>query len=128
MIVAELSKCWWLIDPRSGERACNSAYACRAGKMLVVTKNRTKALAGGKGSCAVCVDVQAVGVLEFFGELYSLAKGFWPFLREFGKALHWKRIEISCYSRGGSSLVRQGLHEPPFLSATTHPAGESRQR
>ena len=30
--------------------------------------------------------------------------------------------------RGGSSLVRQGSHEPPFLSATTHPAGESRQR
>ena len=30
-----------LIDPRSGERACNSAYACRDGKMLVVTKNRT---------------------------------------------------------------------------------------
>ena len=46
--------------------------------MLVVTKNRTKAWAGGKGSCAVCVDVQAVGALEFFGELYSLAKGFWP--------------------------------------------------
>ena len=31
-----------LIDPRSGERACNSAYACRDGKMLVVTKNRIK--------------------------------------------------------------------------------------
>ena len=28
-----------LIDPRSGERACKSAYACRDGKMLVVTKN-----------------------------------------------------------------------------------------
>ena len=36
---------------------------------------------GGKGSCAVCVDLQAVGALEFFGELYSLAKGFGPFLR-----------------------------------------------
>ena len=23
--------------------------------------------AGGKGSCVVCVDLQAVGVLEFFG-------------------------------------------------------------
>ena len=31
--------------------------------------------AGGKGSCAVCVDLQAVG---FFGALYSLAKRFWP--------------------------------------------------
>ena len=30
-----------LIDPRSGERACNYAYACRAGEVLVVTKNRT---------------------------------------------------------------------------------------
>ena len=27
--------------PRSGERACNSAYACRDGEVLVVTKNRT---------------------------------------------------------------------------------------
>ena len=35
-----------LIDPRSGERACNSAYACRDGKMLVVTKNRTKRMGG----------------------------------------------------------------------------------
>ena len=35
-----------LIDPRSGERACNSAYACRDGKMLVVTKNRTKRVGG----------------------------------------------------------------------------------
>ena len=30
-----------LIDPRSGKRACNSAYACRAGEVLVVTKYRT---------------------------------------------------------------------------------------
>ena len=29
-----------LIDPRSGERACNSAYACRDGEVLAVTKNR----------------------------------------------------------------------------------------
>ena len=34
--------------------------------------------AGGKDSCSVCVDLQAVGALEFFGELYSLAKGFGP--------------------------------------------------
>ena len=43
------------------------------------------AWAGGKGSCAVCVDLQAVGALEFFGEFYSLAKGFGPFLRGFWK-------------------------------------------
>ena len=29
----------------------------------------------------VCVDLQAVRALEFFGELYSLAKGYGPFLR-----------------------------------------------
>ena len=53
----ETAKCWWLlkIEPNSW--------------------------AGGKGSCAVCVDLQAVdlqavGALEFFGELYSLAKRF----------------------------------------------------
>ena len=50
----ETAKCWWLL------------------------KIEPNAWAGGKGSCAVCVDLQAVGALEFFGELYSLAKGFWP--------------------------------------------------
>ena len=30
-----------LIDPRSGERACNFAYACRDGEVLVVTQNGT---------------------------------------------------------------------------------------
>ena len=54
----ETAKCWWLL------------------------KIEPNAWAGGKGSCAVCVDLQAVGALEFFGELYSLAKGFGPFLRE----------------------------------------------
>ena len=62
----------------------NSAYACREGEMLVVTKNRTKCMGGWQGSC---VDLQAVGALEFFGELYSLAKGFGAFLRGFGQAL-----------------------------------------
>ena len=42
--------------------------------MLVVTKNRSKVWVGGKGICAVCIDLQAVGTLKFFGELYSLAK------------------------------------------------------
>ena len=42
-------------------------------------KIEPNAWAGSKGSCAVCVDLQAVGALEFFGELYSLAKGFGPF-------------------------------------------------
>ena len=67
------------------ERACYSAYACRDGEMLVVTE--PNAWAGGKGSCAVCVDLQAVGTLKFFGELYSLAKGFGPFFMGFGQTL-----------------------------------------
>ena len=57
------------IDLRSGERACNSAYACRDGKMLVVTKNRTKCV--GRSQRQLC-SLQAVGTLEFFDELYSL--------------------------------------------------------
>ena len=56
----ETAKCWWLL------------------------KIEPNAWAGGKGSCAVCVDLQAVEALEFFGELYSLAKGFGPFLRGYG--------------------------------------------
>ena len=50
----ETAKCWWLL------------------------KIEPNAWAGGKGSCAVCVDLQAVGAVEFFGELYSLSKGFGP--------------------------------------------------
>ena len=46
--------------------------------MLVVTKNRAKRVSGWQRQR---VDLQAVGALEFFGELYSLAKGFGPFLR-----------------------------------------------
>ena len=48
-----------------------------------ILKIEPNAWAGGKGSCAVCVDLQAVGALEFFGEFYSLAEGFGPFLRGF---------------------------------------------
>ena len=47
----ETAKCWWLL------------------------KIEPNAWTGGKGSCAVCVDLQAVGALEFFGELCSLAEG-----------------------------------------------------
>ena len=36
----------------------------------------------GNGSCAVCVDLQAVGTLEFFGEVY---KGLGPFLKGLGR-------------------------------------------
>ena len=67
----ETAKCWWLL------------------------KIEPNAWAGGKGSCAVCIDLQAVGALEFFGELYSLAKvakGFGPFLRGVGQALEKGRV------------------------------------
>ena len=53
----EMAKCWWLL------------------------KIEPNVWAGGNGICAVCVGLQAVGALEFFGESYSLAKGFGPFLR-----------------------------------------------
>ena len=33
----------------------------RPGEMLAVTENRTKCVGGWQGSCAVCVDLQAVG-------------------------------------------------------------------
>ena len=64
----ETSKCWWLL------------------------KIEPNASAGGKGSRAVCVDLQAVGALEFFGELYSLAKGLGPFLRGFGQVIEKGRV------------------------------------
>ena len=60
--------------------------------MLAVTKNRTKRVGGWQGSCAVCGNLQAVGALEFFGELYNLAKGFGQFLRGFGQALEKGRV------------------------------------
>ena len=84
--------CCWL-QP-SGERACNSAYACRdlPAKCWWLLKIEPNVWAGGNGSCSVCVDLQAVGALEFFGELYSLAKGFGPFLRGFGQALEKGRV------------------------------------
>ena len=92
-----------LIDPRS---ACNSAYACRDGKMLVVTKN-PNVWVGGKGSCAVCVDLQAVEALEFFGELYSLAKGLGPFLRGFGHG--FREREGSIFSNHQHFVVSTGI-------------------
>ena len=52
----------------------------------VVTKNRTKCVGG---SCAVYVDLQAVGTLEFFGELY---RRFCPIFEGFGQALEKGRV------------------------------------
>ena len=60
----ETAKCWWLL------------------------KIEPNAWAGGKGSCSICVDLQAVGALKFFGELYSLAKGFGPFFEGVWAGFH----------------------------------------
>ena len=54
-----------LIDFRREERTCDSAYPCRDSEMLVVTTTKMTKHMGG-----------CVRVLEFFGELYSLPKGF----------------------------------------------------
>ena len=82
------------------------------GEMLVVTKNRTKCVGGWQGSCAVCVDLQAVGALEFFGDL---AKGFGPFLRGFGQALEKGRVLFLTASISPSVQAYAELHalSPP---------------
>ena len=47
----------------------------RDGEMLVVTK--IDPMCGG--SCAECVDLQAVRVLKFFGEFYTVKTGCFCF-------------------------------------------------
>ena len=79
----ETAKCWWLlkIDPN--------------------------AWAGGKGSCAVCVDLQAVEILEIFGELYRLAKGFWPIFE--GVWAGFREREGSIFSNHQHFAVSRGI-------------------
>ena len=79
----ETAKCWWLL------------------------KIEPNALAGGKGSCAVCVDLQAVGALEFFGELYSLAKGFGPIFE--GVWAGFREREGSIFSNHQHFAVSTGI-------------------
>ena len=79
----ETAKCWWLL------------------------KIEPNAWAGGKGSCAVCVHLQAVGALEFFGELYSLSKGFGPFLR--GVWAGFREREGSIFSNHQHFAVSTGI-------------------
>ena len=86
----ETAKCWWLL------------------------KIEPNAWAGGKGSCAVCVDLQAVGALEFFGELYSLAKGFgtifegvWAGFRESEGSIFSNHQHFAVSTGMGSSLFTQ---------------------
>ena len=79
----ETAKCWWLL------------------------KIEPNAWADGKGSCAVCVDLQAVGALEFFGEFYGLAKGFGPFLRGFWAG--FREREGSIFSNHQHFAVSTGI-------------------
>ena len=71
--------------------------------MLVVTKNRTKRVGGWQRQ--LCS--QAVGALEFFGELYSLAKGFGPFLR--GVWAGFREREGSIFSNHQHFAVSTGI-------------------
>ena len=71
-------------------------------------KIEPNAWAGGKGSCAVCVDLQAVGALEFLGEFYSLAEGFGPFLRGFWAG--FREREGSIFSISPSLQAYAELH------------------
>ena len=79
----ETAKCWWLL------------------------KIEPNAWAGGKGSCSVCVDLQAVGALEFFGELYSLAKGFGPIFE--GVWAGFREREGSIFSNHQHFAVSTGI-------------------
>ena len=79
----ETAKCWWLL------------------------KIEPNAWAGGKGSCAVCVDLQAVGALEFFGELCSLAEGFGPIFE--GVWAGFREREGSIFSNHQHFAVSTGI-------------------
>ena len=72
--------------------------------MLAVTKNRTKCVGGWQRQ--LC-SLQAVGALEFFGEFYSLAKGFGPFLRGFWAG--FREREGSIYSNHQHFAVSTGI-------------------
>ena len=61
----------------------------------------------GRVAKAVCVDLQAVGALEFFGEFYSLAKGFGPFLKGFGAG--FREREGSIFSNHQHFAVSTGI-------------------
>ena len=74
-----------LVQPRAYRRRGHTTphMPVETAKCWRLLKIEPNAWAGGKGSCSVRVDLQAVGALEFLGEFYSLAKGFGPFLRGF---------------------------------------------
>ena len=51
--------------------------------------------------------------LEFFGELYSLAKGFGPFLRGFGQALEKGRVLFLVTASISPSVQAYAEFSPP---------------
>ena len=62
-------------QPKLSQDGPSNAEAIQDGSLpsgitVWLLKIEPNAWAGGKGSCAVCVDLQAVGTLEIFGELY----------------------------------------------------------
>ena len=60
-----------LSTPFEGRRGhATSHMPAETAKLLWLLKIEPNVWAGGKGCCAVCVDLQAVGVLKFFGESY----------------------------------------------------------
>ena len=58
------------IDPKAGRGHGTPHMPVETAKCWWLLKIEPNAWVGGKGSCAVCIDLQAVGALEFFGELY----------------------------------------------------------
>ena len=93
----ETAKCWWLL------------------------KLEANVWAGGKGICAVCVDLQAVGTLEFFGELYSLAKGFGPVLRGLGAGFREREGSINFLVTTSTSPAYEELHALSPLHGSISP-------
>ena len=93
-----------LIDPRSGERACNSAYACRDGKMLVVTKNRTKRVGGWQRQ--LC-SLRWPSSCRSSRVLWSLAKGFGPIFE--GVWAGFRESEGSIFSNHQHFAVSTGI-------------------
>ena len=84
-------------------------------------KIEPNAWAGGKAAVqsALTFKLYHVGALEFFGKLYSLAKGFGTFLRGFGQALEKGRVLF--FVTASISLSVQALWELHALSPP--PAG-----
>ena len=96
----ETAKCWWLL------------------------KIEPNAWAGGKGSCAVCVDLQAVGAVEFFRELYSLAKGFGPIFE--GVWAGFREREGSIFSNHQHFAVSTGICGVATARTCLHSAARTR--